>query len=111
MFAKLCFERLKDDRLDEAFDVLQQVGEYIRENGRQQRIANINWSTYQQWQVEGANFVVLKLDKIVGLERCVENGCRTGQTIMNLAQYKCSEHWPPILDTEGTASVVSRCDR
>lgn len=63
----LAFAPLPDSRVDESFALLRRVGAWIRSQGRRQRIGSISEATYQQWQAERANYVVLDGTQIVGL--------------------------------------------
>lgn len=54
-------------RVREAFDVLQLVAAKIAQAGRQQRISKTSFTTYESWQVDGVNYVVMEQDTIVGL--------------------------------------------
>lgn len=52
------FMLLDDDRVDEAFAVLQLVGRTIESSGRRQRISKTTLVTYRTWQTQRANFIV-----------------------------------------------------
>ena len=58
---------VSEERFDDAFEVLQLVGDAIRAKGRRQRIADIDFSTYRGWQDENANYCVLMKGQIAGL--------------------------------------------
>lgn len=56
---QLVFAKLPDDRVLEAFEVLKEVATWIESQGRRQRISKTKLEDYQQWQSEGANYIVL----------------------------------------------------
>lgn len=58
---------LEDSRVEEAFGVLKQVGDWLESHGRRQRISNTSFESYAQWQSEHANFVVTQANQIIGL--------------------------------------------
>ena len=61
------FLPLEDSRLDESFDLLNRVARWLERQGRKQRIAQVTLPTYQQWQSERTNYVVMENDQIVGI--------------------------------------------
>ena len=63
----LKLSRLDDSRVDESFEVLNQVAKWIQSQGRRQRIANTTLEVYRKWQSEKSNFIVTEDDKIVGI--------------------------------------------
>jgi predicted N-acetyltransferase YhbS len=63
----LMLSPLEDSRVEEAFGVLKQVGNWLESHGRRQRIANISFESYAKWQSEHANFVVTQANEIIGL--------------------------------------------
>lgn len=64
---KYQFTLLADDRVDEAFGVLQLVAASIQAKGRRQRISQTTAETYRCWQSARANYVVEEDNRIVGL--------------------------------------------
>lgn len=62
-----CFALLPAARVREAFDVLQLVAAKIAQSGRQQRISKTSLATYESWQAEGANYLVMDQNAIAGL--------------------------------------------
>jgi predicted N-acetyltransferase YhbS len=64
---KLTFSALGDAQVEQAFGVLQQVGDWLESQGRRQRISNTSFECYSQWQSEHANFVVTEANEIIGL--------------------------------------------
>jgi predicted N-acetyltransferase YhbS len=67
MLSAFSFSLLDDDRVDDAFAVLQSVGRWLESRGRRQRISKTTRASYLQWQSEKANFVVQEAGEIVGL--------------------------------------------
>ena len=61
------FLPLSDDRVEEAFTLLQAVAKSIQAQGRRQRISKTSLDTYRRWQAEQANYAVTDSDEIIGL--------------------------------------------
>ena len=69
------FSRLDQARLDEAFQIFQQVGQHLSATGSRQRIGQTTRADYQSWQDEKANYIVttnsvldsIQIDPIVGV--------------------------------------------
>ncbi len=61
------FSALDDSRVEEAYLVLKQVGDWLQLRGFRQRISRTSFAEYAHWQSEHANFVVTQAGVIVGL--------------------------------------------
>lgn len=52
---------------ESTFRVLKRVAAWLEEQGRRQRIAKTQFTTYRMWQKKGVNYVVLDEDQIAGV--------------------------------------------
>ncbi len=57
----------RDDEIDDAYNVLLEVRDWLIAKGRRQRIANTTRATYEELQSAGDNFVVLSGGQIAGV--------------------------------------------
>jgi len=64
---KMMVDIVRSNQVDEAFGVLRRVAKWLKEKGRRQRISKTSFATYQKWQEEGVNYLVLEGKQIAGV--------------------------------------------
>lgn len=60
-------QRTRNDQFDEAYGLLEQVGQWLQSLGRRQRVSRITRETYAAWQADECNYVVLDGHTIAGI--------------------------------------------